>query len=145
MCFTSFPSIVNMVLKVKDSWTYVIMVTLCLYVFLFLFFFFCFLGLHLRHMEVPRLDAGNSCQSCCSCQPTPQPQQLWIWAASVTYTTDHGSAGSPTHWARPGIKPAFSWVLVRFISAVPQRELLHVFLNITVLCKIPVPHKMHRN
>ena len=31
--------------------------------------------------------------------PTPQPQQCWIRAASVTYTTAHGSAGSLTHWA----------------------------------------------
>jgi len=40
---------------------------------------------------------------------------------SVTYTrahgnTAHGNAGSLTHWARPGIGPATSWFLVRFIS-----------------------------
>ena len=33
----------------------------------------------------------------------------------LTYTTAHGNAGSPTHWARPGIKPASSWILVQFI------------------------------
>ena len=42
---------------------------------------------------------------------------------SATYTTAHGNAGSLTHWARPGIEPATSWFLVRFVSAVPQWEL----------------------
>ena len=45
--------------------------------------------------------------------------QLW-----VTYTTAHDNAGSLTHWERPGIEPATLWYLVRFISAVPQWELL---------------------
>ena len=40
----------------------------------------------------------------CSCRPTLQSQQLEIQAASAAYTTAHGSAGSPAHWARPGIK-----------------------------------------
>ena len=34
-----------------------------------------------------------------------------------------GNAGSWTHWARPGIEPATSWFLVRFISAKPRWEL----------------------
>ena len=42
----------------------------------------------------------------------------------VTYTRAHSNFGSLTHWARPGIEPASSWMLVRFISAEPQRELL---------------------
>lgn len=46
----------------------------------------------------------------------PQPQQHGTWAASVTYTTTHGNAGSPTYWARPGIKPEFSWVLIGFVN-----------------------------
>jgi len=48
--------------------------------------------------------------------PTPQPQQCGIQATSVTYTTAHGNAGSLTHRARPGIKPATSWFLVRFFN-----------------------------
>ena len=51
-----------------------------------------------------------------SCWPMPQPQQLWIWAASVTYTTAHDNAGSLTHWARPGIRPASLWILVGSIN-----------------------------
>ena len=52
----------------------------------------------------------------CSCQPTPQPQQRQIRATSATYTTAQGNARSLTHWARPGIEPAPSWFLVRFIN-----------------------------
>ena len=38
-------------------------------------------------------------------------------------TTAHGNTRSLTHSARPGIKPLSSWMLVRFISAKPWREL----------------------
>ena len=44
----------------------------------------------------------------------------------MTYTTPHGNAGSLTNWARPGIKPASSWLLIRFVSPEPQQELLEV-------------------
>ena len=36
----------------------------------------------------------------------------------------HSNAGSLTHRLRPGIKPATSWLLVGFVSAVTQWELL---------------------
>ena len=39
-----------------------------------------------------------------------------IQAASATYTTAHVNAGSLTYWARPGIGPATSRLLVRFIN-----------------------------
>ena len=39
-----------------------------------------------------------------------------------THTTAHGNAGFPIHRARPGIKPASSWILVEFISPAPQQE-----------------------
>ena len=88
--------------------------------FVFCFFALFFLGPYLRHMELPRLGveleiqllAYNNSHSNCEIQ-----------AASVTYTIAHSYAGSPTHWARPGIEPASSWILVGFISAVPRREL----------------------
>ena len=35
-------------------------------------------------------------------------------------TTACGDNGSVTHWARPGIKPAFPWILVRSITAELQ-------------------------
>ena len=52
-----------------------------------------------------------------------KPEKLGIQAASATYTTAHGNAGSLTHWARPGIKPTSSWMLVRFVSAELWQEL----------------------
>ena len=56
-------------------------------------------------------------------QATPQPQQHGLWAMSATYTTAHSTARPLTHWVRPGTEPATSWFLVRFISALPWREL----------------------
>ena len=50
-----------------------------------------------------------------------------IQAASVTYTTAHGNIRSPTHWVRPGIEPASSWILVGLVSSAPRRELLFSF------------------
>ena len=68
---------------------------------------------------------GEGSNRSCSWQPAPQPQQRGIWAADVdvTYTTAHGNIRSVTHWARPGIEPAYSLVLVRFDTAEPQQEL----------------------
>jgi len=58
-----------------------------------------------------------------SCWPMPQPQKHGIWAASVTYITADGNTESPTHWVRPGIKPASSCILVGFVSSETQHEL----------------------
>ena len=71
-----------------------------------LFFFFVSLGLPPQHMEVPRPGS-------CSCQPPPQPHGI-----QMSRVCDlHHSA------ARPGIEPASSWILGRFVSAELQREL----------------------
>ena len=56
-------------------------------------------------------------------RPMPQPQQHQIRAASGTHTTAHSNAGSLTHRERPGIEPATSRFLVRFISTAPRWEL----------------------
>ena len=40
----------------------------------------------------------------------------WIRAASATYTTAHSDARSSIQWARPGIEPASSWILVGFMT-----------------------------
>ena len=86
------------------------------------FFFFCFLGPHLQHMEVPRLGVESELQLL-AFTTTQDP------SGTATYTTAHGNAGSLTHWVRPRIEPAFSWILVRFITAEPQWELLDPLLN----------------
>jgi len=79
----------------------------------FFFLSFCsFLG---RSHGMWRFPGYGSNQSCSPC-PTPEPQQIRTRAVSVTYTTAHGNAGSPTHWARPGIKPETSWFLVGFVN-----------------------------
>ena len=65
-----------------------------MYLFNFFFFFFCFLGQHLQHVDVSRVGVESVLQL----QPTPQPQQREIQAASATYTTAHSNALSPTHW-----------------------------------------------
>ena len=62
-------------------------------------------------MEVPRL--GNQSLSC---RPMPQSQQCQIQASFVTYTTGYSHTGSLTHWTRPQIEPASSWILVRFLT-----------------------------
>ena len=43
----------------------------------------------------------------------------WIGAIAA----GHSNARSLTRWARPGIEPETSWLLVRFIPTAPQREL----------------------
>ena len=79
----------------------------------FFFLSFVFIGVPRGIWRFPGLGSN---QSCC-CQPMPEPEQRGIWAASVTYTTAHGNAGSLIHWARPGIEPASSsWMLVRFVN-----------------------------
>ena len=90
----------------------------------FFFFFLSFsLGLHPWHMEIPRFGVY-------SCWPKPQSQQLGIQATSEAYTTAHGNPGSLTHSARPGIELASSWFLVRFVSAVPEWELLGKYFKV---------------
>ena len=76
----------------------------------FSIYFFVFLGLCLWHMEVPRLgvltgatavglyNSHSNARSKLLLQPTPH-------------------AGSLTHCAaRPGIEPAYSWILVGFLT-----------------------------
>ena len=75
-----------------------------------------FLGPLPQHMEVSRSTQNYSCR------PRPEPRQRRIWAVPGTYTTVTATVGSLTHWARPGIEPISSWILVRFVSPAPQQE-----------------------
>ena len=57
----------------------------------------------------------------------------------ATCTRAHSNSGSLTHWVRPEIEPASSWMLVRFVSAEPWWKILNDFLKLkynwfTVLC-----------
>ena len=99
--------------------------------FLYLFFFF-FLGLHLQHMRVPRLGVESELQLLAYTTATATR----IQATSSTYTTPHGNTGTLTNWARPWIKSASSWILVRLITAELQWELLRSMDVLMLLCSI---------
>ena len=58
-----------------------------------------------------------------------QPQQCRIWAKSVTYTAAYSNTRSITHWVRPGIQPASSWILVTLVTTEPWWELLFQSLS----------------
>ena len=83
---------------------------------------FCFVGPHLQH--IPRLGIESE----------PQPQQWEIQATSATYTTARGNVGSLTHWARPGIEPVSSWILVRLVNNWATTGTLVLFLLIYLCC-----------
>ena len=66
-----------------------------------------------------------------------------IQAASVAHTTAHSNGRSLTHWARPGLKPASSWILVTFVTAEPWWELeeyfyflKNIFIRVDLQCSI---------
>jgi len=61
------------------------------------FFSFCLFAISLgRSCSIWRFPGQGSNQSC-SHWPMPEPQKRGIRAASATYTTAHGNAGSLTH------------------------------------------------
>ena len=67
---------------------------------------------------------GEGWNQNCSCQPRPQPQPQshQVRAASVTYTTACGNAGSLTHWARPGIKSTSPWASHQVLNMLSHNE-----------------------
>ena len=80
--------------------------------FLFVCLFFVSQGCTYGIWKFP----GKKLNVTCSCWPLPQPQQCGIQAASATHTTTCNNTRSPTRWARPGIKPASSWILIGFVT-----------------------------
>ena len=72
--------------------------------------FLIFLWPHLWHMDVPGLGVKSELKL----KPIPQSQRHRIQATSSTCTTACSNARSLTHWKRPGIEPASSWIPVRF-------------------------------
>ena len=95
----------------------------------FFLFFFCLLGPYPWHMEVPRLGVESGLATAAGLHHSHNN----VGSTSSTYTTAHRNTRSLTHWARPGIDPASSWILVGFISAAPQWELQHPLIFDTVL------------
>ena len=96
----------------------------------FLFLFFCFLGPYLWHAEVPRLGVKSELQLLAYTIATAMQDPRCTCALHHSY----GNARSLIHSARPGIEPASSWMLVGFLTAEPQWELLYVdFLMMAIL------------
>ena len=99
--------------------TYMIILVRCLFPLLgcktfiksLILYFIYFLGLHLWHMEVPRLGVQLELQL-----PANVTAITKIQAMSATYTTAHSNTRALTHWARPGMEPTSSWILVGFIT-----------------------------
>ena len=52
----------------------------------------------------------------------------------MTYTRAHGNARSPTHWVRPWIKPASSWILVVFINHWAMTGTPNSFFSLLLSC-----------
>ena len=98
---------------------------LCIYLFfltwIFFFFFwsFVFLGPYPWHMEVPRLGVKLELRLPAYTTATA----TWDLSHVCDLHHSHSSAGSLTHWLRPGIEPTTSWFQVRFISAASPWEL----------------------
>ena len=88
-------------------------------------FLFVFLGPHPQHMEVPRLGVISELHLLAYTTAIAMQNPSRI----CDYTTAQGDTRSPNRWARPGIELASSWILVTFISAAPQWELLSFNLS----------------
>ena len=102
-------------------------------------------NLHLEWISNEVLLLHSTRKSVCVCVcVVPRPRdQIGAVAASLhyshsndrsklplwpTYTTALGNTRFLTHWARPGIKPKSSWILVRFFTTEPNgNSLAHVF------------------
>ena len=81
------------------------------------FFFFPFYGWIHSIWKFP----GEGSSWSCSCQPTPQPQQCQVRAATATYAAVCSNIRSLIHWARPGIKPVSSRILVGSLTCWATR------------------------
>ena len=104
------------------------------------FFFLVFLGLHPRHMEVPRLEVAVFAVLHQQCGIQALDFRILSKNPGPDETTAHGNARSLTHWTRPVIEHASSWILVRVISTEPWQELPHALIYgfiVKQVCFIP--------
>ena len=98
-----------------------------IYTHIYTYIYVCvFLGVHLQHMEVPRLGLNWSC----SCQLTPQPEQHQIWdAAPQQHCILNPLSGARD---RTHIPMDIRWVCYRWaIMGTPK----HIFLILPVLLR----------
>ena len=71
--------------------------------------------------------------TCLASGSSPAKGAIGAPAASIHHS--HSNTGSLSHWARPGIEPTSSWIVVGLITAQPQWELLS-------LAFLTLPHDM---
>ena len=88
-------------------------------IFLVLFWFafclfFSFLELHLWHMQLPRLGVESELQLPAYTMATAIAIRDRSHVCNLYQSS--WECQILTHWARPGIKPASSWILFRFIT-----------------------------
>ena len=93
---------------------------LCLPFFKLFHNFFVFLGLHVQHMEVSRLGVESELQLPAYTTATPMPDLSRLCSLHPQLTA---MPNPLTYGVRPGIEPASSWILVRFVTTEPCREL----------------------
>ena len=79
----------------------------------YIYLYCIYLGPHLWHMDVPRLGVESELHLlACTSATGNRGLELHLWPTPhLMATSDH-----LTHWARPGIKPTSSWILVRFLT-----------------------------
>ena len=86
----------------------------------FFFFFFCLFRAApaaYGSFQARGRIRGAAATLCHSLRNTGSEPHLWP-TPQLT-----GNTGSLTHWARPGIKPVSSWILVGFVTIEPRWEL----------------------
>ena len=93
---------------------------------LFCLFVFFFLGPHWQHMEVPRLEVQSELQLLAYARAWAMPDPSCV---CDLHRSSRQRAGSLTHWAKLGIEPISSWILVGLVNCWGRRELLHYFAN----------------
>ena len=120
-------------LLVKSWWGYLVIFEF------WIFLFFCFLGPHLKHMEVLRLGVKSELQLLVYTTATETAGS----EPYATYTAAPGNAGSVTHWARPGIKPESSWMLVGFVTrwAITGTPIFE-FFKLSYICIVLAQEKL---
>ena len=83
-------------------------------------------GLHLLHLEVPRLGIESELQMLAYSPATAIPDPSYV--SNLHHSSEPcWIAGYLTHWAGPGVKPTSPWILSRFgfFTTKTQWELCH--------------------
>ena len=85
------------------------------------FFFLCLLGPHVGHVGVPRLGVKLELQ------PSAYTTATAMWDLSLVFDLYHNpwQCWILSPLSEAGIEPASTWIVVGFVTAEPQWELLY--------------------